>query len=425
MLSFSILKERMMFKTTRVFALTAIGCLAGAQGGCTSSPDSGWSSTATASAEDGEQPQPVEDWGIFGDGTGEAVTVEDEVPLEALDPVERATALRATAIDLLLQASQSADPLLRANAIESLHNAPHFAEQVVRRGIVDDNRGVRFVAAMTVGRLRLEHLAHLLEPMTRDESDSVRAAALYGLKRCGYTIDLNPIAGFLFSNDPEVKANAALVLGELGEPSAIPMLRAALGKGLERTSGIRSKLVDLQLAEAMVKLGEESEIEGIRAALFTPAEQGELTALAALMCGRLKDERVMVNLLDLATRSGNRRQPAEVRMAATMAAAQIDPAKAPIEVPLMFLKSDQPQLRLQAALTLGYIGGAEAERAVLQMMGDRSAMVQVASAGAVLQMQSVGRSLARGGSRDATAGSVDTNHSPRYKRELSQAGGNR
>ncbi len=418
-----------MNSTAHAWSFVAVlGCTAGLAA-CTSAQDADWSSTQSTysdPAQDETQPaQPQDDWGIFGDGTGTAATADAEIPLDALDPVERATALRATAVDLLLQASQSQDPLLRANAMESLHHSPQFAEQVVRRGIVDDNRGVRFVAAMTIGRLKMKHLAHLLEPMTNDESESVQAAALYGLKRCGFNIDLNPLGEFLFSNEPEVKANAALVLGELGDRSAIPMLRSALGKGMVRSSPIRAKLVDLQIAEAMVKLGKDTEVEGIRAALFSPAEQGELTALAAMILGRLHDEGAKPTLIDLATRSGERRQPAEVRMAATLAVAQIEPTQAPIQVPMLFLDSDRPGLRMQAALTLGFIGGAQAEKAVLRLMDDEDPLVQVASAGAVLQMQSRQGGFARGRAFDATTGSIDTNRSPRYKRELSQAGDNR
>lgn len=410
-------KEWMMIITRTMAAGIAAACCT-AVIGCTSAPETGWSTRAASLDEDGGR-----DTGVFGEGTG-PVAQDEEIPLDALTPEQRGQALRATAIDLLMQAAQSRSPQLRANAIEAMHSAPQFIEPLVRRGLVDENRGVRFVAAMTVGRLKLQHLAHLLEPMQQDESRSVQAAALYGLHQNGYTVDLNPIAEFLFSNDPEVKANAALILGELGDPSAVPMLRDALGQGLVRTSTVRARLVDLQIAEAMVKLGEEGEMNAIRAALFSPAEQGELTALAALICGRLKDEKSEPRLFHLATNSGERRQPAEVRMAATLALAQIRPDRAPAAVPIEYVRSDRPELRMQAALTMGAIESPDTQRPVVTMMGDSNPLVQVAAAGAVLEMQQ--RSIVADQTRwEGTAGSIDTNQSPRYKKELSQVGESR
>ncbi len=110
-------------------------------------------------------------------------------------------ALTATAVELLKQASESNNALLRANAIEGMHYAPEQLDPLVARGLVDHNRGVRFVAAMTIGEFRLDHLAHLLEPLLADPSDSVRAAAIYGLKSCGKPVDPSPLAAMIVSDD--------------------------------------------------------------------------------------------------------------------------------------------------------------------------------------------------------------------------------
>jgi hypothetical protein len=156
--------------------------------------------------------------------------------------------VREAAFDLLIQASNSAEPLLRANAIECLtwafpkgneqRDETHFTtmEYALRRGLGDENRGVRFVSAMAVGRMRMESLAPLTAPLKMDESESVQAAAMYALKRCGRRVDLTPLAAMMKSEDPEVRGNAALVLGELGEKSASGLLREGLGKMMERGS---------------------------------------------------------------------------------------------------------------------------------------------------------------------------------------------
>lgn len=293
---------------------------------------------------------------------------------------------RAAAISVLQEALGSDVALLRANAIEGMLNATPYVEEAVRRGLADENRGVRFVAAMGTGKMRLEHLSHLLEPLLTDPSDSVRAAAIYALNRCGRPVDLNPLAGMLRSSDPEVKGNAALVLGELGNASALPMLRRARGQGLARASSAQARIVDLQIAEAMVKLGADEELEGIRAALFVPPEQGELTALACLICGRVGDRGVINNLFELAGRTGDWQQSPEVRMAAATALGMLEPSRFPADVPRRYVNDERPELRAQAVLAMGHGGRQEDLPVLAAKLGDSNPMVQVSAAAAVLRI---------------------------------------
>ncbi|MCZ6446157.1 MAG: HEAT repeat domain-containing protein [Planctomycetota bacterium] len=329
-------------------------------------------------------------WSTKAESTSQSPIGPGRTPMSSVDQmaaVDVPEDLHDAAIDVLLRAAASTNELLRANAIEALHRAPAELEPVVRRGVVDENRGVRFVAAMTIGTLRMEQLAYLLEPLLSDESLSVRASAIFGLKRCGHRVDPTPLSAMIASDDPEVRGNAALVLGELGDPSAAPMIRQAVGKGMRRANEARVKMVNLQLAEAMVKLGLESEIEAIRAALFAPPEQGEIVALACMICGRLKDERVVANLIRLAHPRAPFQQPAEVRMAATWALARIDPTRATIDVPMEYTGIEQYQLRAQAALTLGEVADPAALPTLATMLDDPNPLVRVAAASAILQVQ--------------------------------------
>jgi len=311
-----------------------------------------------------------------------------------LDPpvVQTARTPQDRSVQVLLDAAAAPGPagaLLRANAIQGLVWAPEHLEPVVSAGLADDNRGVRFVAAMTVGEQRLEQLGHLLEPMLLDEAPSVRAAAMFGLHECGRRVDLTPLATMIMSDDPEVRGNAAMILGELGNTSAVPMLRHAVGRGMERVQSPRVRMVDLQLAEALVRLGETDEIEVVRASLFAPVEQGELTALACMICGRLDDGKAVPNLVRLAVEVGRFQQPAEVRMAATWALAGISPDLAEPAVPMEYVTSPMYPLRVQAALTLGKIGREASLPTLESMLGDENPLVQVAAATAILQIGNV------------------------------------
>ena len=307
--------------------------------------------------------------------------------------------LRAASISLLLQASESTNALLRANAIEAMHSAPHDLEPVVQRGLGDPNRAVRFVSAMSVGKLKLTSVANLLSPLLHDESQSVQAAAIYGMRRCGIKADLNPLAAMLRGEDAEVKGNAALVLGELGDPTAIAMLRDSVGRGLRRTPPARRKIVELQVAEAMVKLGAVGQVDAIRAALFAPAEEGELAALACQMCGTVKDGGALPDLQNIVRRSGRFARPPEVRMAAAQSIAEIEPSRTLFDVPLGFVGSERFELRAQAAHCLGVIAGVsgrpddEVMPSLTTLLNDSNPLVQVSAAGAILRLQVVRQAM--------------------------------
>jgi HEAT repeat protein len=290
------------------------------------------------------------------------------------------------AVDLLLTAAQADHPQLRHHALEALQPLPQTVAPLARQGLVDPNRAVRFAAVMTIGQLKLSEHAHLLEPLLQDESPSVQAAAIYALRRCGRKVNLNPLAAMIKSPDAEVRGNAAMVLGEIGDPSAAKLIQQAIGQRSARVPAARGKIVELQMAAALVKLGDDENLKVIRAALFAPEEQSEIAALACLLCGELGDASAIADLHNLTDPTeGFQRQP-EVRMAATQAMAMLDPRRAPLEVPSMYAVDEAPERRSQAATTLGVIGDPAALATLQAMMSDPDPLVQVAAAGAILKI---------------------------------------
>jgi HEAT repeat protein len=312
-------------------------------------------------------------------------------PATIAEVVDRG-ALERRALSIAEDASRSSSPLLRANGIEALVHAPASLDAAASRGLVDENRGVRFVAAMALGTAKRCDLAHLVEPLERDPSQSVRAAALATLQRCGRAPDLSPFASMVASDDPEVRANAYLALGAIGNRSAIDMVRESVGRGMNLADSTRVRAVELQAAECLVRLGRAEEIEPIRAALFAPAEQGGLTALAAQMVGRLQDERSRPMLERLVDADGPNGRAPEIRLAALEALGRLggDPARLVAAIrPFLVL---EPPLRAQAAFALASIqtpSGGEVDHEVLAHLGgllsDRDPVVQVAAANAVLK----------------------------------------
>ena len=98
---------------------------------------------------------------------------------------------------------------------------------------------------MAIARAQDRDLSLLVRPLLQDDSASVRAAAMLALARTGNSVDLSPLAAMLSENDAEVRGNAYLVLGELGNRSAVPLIRESLGRGMRLVNPVRARLVDL------------------------------------------------------------------------------------------------------------------------------------------------------------------------------------
>ncbi|MCH2133053.1 MAG: HEAT repeat domain-containing protein [Phycisphaerales bacterium] len=296
------------------------------------------------------------------------------------------TDLTNGALEVLKQASLSDDPLMRANAIEALQPTTEPLREAVLRGLVDSNEGVRFVAVMSIGRRNLCGVSHLLQPMLNDPSASVRAAAIYGLSSCGQDVDLNPLATTIFGDRASDRANAAMVLAELGNGSAIPLIRSGMGRDFKSYDPARSRTIDLMMAESLVRLGDRSELEAIRAAVFAPPEHSEMTALACQMLARLDDRTAIPNLHDLAAGTGPRQAGPELRLVAAASLATLDPKLVPMDLVIGQLGSEQPGVRMQVATVLGGLGSPDFEPQLSILLNDEDPRVQVAAAAALLQV---------------------------------------
>ena len=313
--------------------------------------------------------------------------------------VLRGTTPAARSTSWLLNAVVDSQPIVRATAFEALEGAPDALFEAAPFGLIDENRGVRFVAAMSIGDVGLAGLAPMVAPLLSDPSESVQAAAIYALNKIGEGADPSPLAAMVRSDDPEIRANAYLVLGLMGNPSAIPLIESTLGKGMRLVNPMRVRLTELQAAEALVLLGDQDDIEPIRAALFTPVEQGEITVLACDMLGRLGDEQARSMLFRMIAASGNQTRPPEIRMAAAAALFRLGPPlpEGLENLILSQVRDRDPRRRVQAAACLAVVPGPQALAALEGLLADGEPMVRTAAAGAI---------LSRNDSRQAAAAAV-------------------
>jgi len=300
--------------------------------------------------------------------------------------VSPASELRTLAIDRLMRLTEDPSPELRANAIEALIPVTSQVEPVIAIALTDPNPGVRSVAAMAAGRAQLVSLAPSIRMLINDKSPFVRVSALYALGIFGEDIDISEISVFLFEDpNPRVRSQAAFILGELGEQSAIPMLREAAVDPLSGASIIEKKLFRLQIAEALIKLGDEQSIDTIRAALY-PSRPDELeaTALAVQIIGQIRDEPSIDQLIYLADPDGDIPMPAEVRLGVASALAEMGHREGAF-VADEYMDNKIDTIRAQSAAVYGKTRDrGNLGKLEMMMLNDPSPLTQVAAAGAIV-----------------------------------------
>lgn len=304
------------------------------------------------------------------------------------DPVARSQ-LRERALDELMKAASSEWALERANAIEGLLEAPSRVEAIAAAGLKDENEGVRSVAAMVVGRARLGALGASVKPMLQDSSAYVRASAIFALTRLGESPDRTPLSDLLFDDrSTRKRAHAAFILGELGDKSALPMLSEAARQRTPGATQAEQKLLELQIAEAMVKLGERSQLDPIRAALLPSSpEMLESAALAAQIIGTLADRESIDRLINLSAYRGQQgtEPPAEVMLAVAGALSALGVPDGTF-VADRYVGSGQEAVRAQAAFVYGQIGRVDNLGKLELLLGDESGLTRVSAATAVLKV---------------------------------------
>ena len=144
---------------------------------------------------------------------------------------------------------------------------------------------------------------------------------------------------------------------------------------------IRVRLIDLAAAEALVKLGDEHEIEPIRAALFAPPEQSELTIVACEAIGRLKDEVSRPMLERLLSVQGDAKRSPEIRLAAATALMQLGgSANMAMLVTNEYITNKDPRIRAMVATLLRGTSSEQAVAALSSLIRDSDPTVQVAAA---------------------------------------------
>lgn len=295
----------------------------------------------------------------------------------SVDPAGLLAKLRPRAIDQVLESARCDDPYLRANALETAKNLPDRVVPLVHLGLEDEAAVVRFTALATVGKLRLAEVAVSTRGLLADDDFSVRAAAMFAMRQCGLPVDITPMAQMLASNEPNLRSNVAMLLGFMGDASAVPMLKEMANRPLPRATDLRAALVRIQIAEAILKLGDNSSLDAVRAGAYSTYD--EVRVLAVSIMGDIGDRRMIEAVRDVL-----HTPPLQVQVAAAVSLAKIGWPQG-LGVLIEAADSIVPMVRSQAAMGLAwYRHEADAVRAMTRLMEDKEEAVRLSAAAAVL-----------------------------------------
>ena len=322
------------------------------------------------------------------------------------------------ATSIIRSAGQSGSARQRLVALEGAQYAPDVAFEMCRNGLSDTNPAVRFGALVTLGKLEFRGLSDAAIDLLRDENESVRAAALFAAKKCGKEVDLSPLAGMLANGSSAARANAAMLVGQLGDPQAVEMLRDMAAQPMTRVSAAERTWVRLQYAEAIIRLApDDAEVLGsIRASLYSNLD--DVRVLAIQIIGEVGDRSVQGGLAHIIKRDN----PIQVKIAAAQALIRMGDGQAS-GVLLKATKYDERQLRAdlqkymqkndvagpeaeiirdlladdkarasaagevraQAAVGLAFVDSADAAQRLVALLDDPDPIVRIAAAGAILR----------------------------------------
>jgi len=315
----------------------------------------------------------------------------------AVDP--RKACIDATST--MRQAADDPDWVTRAVAIEALSQTMGAkAGPVFKEALRDKVPAVRFAAAMAIGDVRYTPAKPLLVDMAKKKDDSPHAepdkrvfcAVIYALHRMGDTRFTHELASLLFDQERDVRANAAMVMGKLGEPSARVPLKTRLEDELDPS-------VQLQFVEALAMLGDTQQAFTLESYTKNEFLEDRLDAISAM--ARLRPPRAVLVLRKML----DSRQPPPVRIAAAGALGRLGHADdrmyrlcvralekpkemlrrqkgAPDEIPGVEVRS----LQRLAAIALGWMNRQDAADVLHPLLRNSNGGVRVAAAMSLVRL---------------------------------------
>jgi len=297
---------------------------------------------------------------------------------------------------VLLQSAGDRDAAMRSHAIEGLAaTVGTEAGATYLQALDDENPAVQFAAALAVADTRYAPALGKLREMAkhgRGAGDKrVYCAVILALHCLGDDSQASDLGKLLFHREREVRMDAALAMGRMGEPSATGPLKTLLGN--EQDEGVR-----IQLTESLAMLGDTRSAEVIEA--YTKGYFLDLRLAAIPALARVGTGRARLALKELI----RKHHPARVRVSAAGELARMgqsnqamydlcmasvrDPQKVLIEAAAQSKRAadrDAASLRRLAILSLGWMKRDSAGTILHPRLKDRGD-VRVAAALSLMRL---------------------------------------
>lgn len=350
-------------------------------------------------------------------------------PRLAMDP-RRA---RIDARTALYQAADDPDVATRVHGIEAMAEVlGERASGVFVQNLDDASPVVRFAAAMAIGDIRHAQVKPKLLVMAGkgEPNKLVFIAVAYALARldCLSSAAGTELGKMLTDQEKDVRGQVALVMGKMGEVSAIAFLKAVL-------EDEREPMVRLQIIESLAMLGDERSASVLEAFTKSQFMDERLVAIPAMAKARYRRAPIILRgLLD-------DRQPPPVRVAAAGALAMlgevdgsgylfcVSAAQDPQRVlasayggARQVTPTDVTSLQGLAAISLGWMKQEGAVQVLHPLLQSKEGGVRVAAAMAILRLLGTDDLEAARPGRTGRPGSEDSSAPPKTPK-LRTAGG--
>lgn len=291
--------------------------------------------------------------------------------------------LQTKARQIIFDGLADPSPQIRANAVEVVATTRDIRLMPkVQSLLADKVIPVRFAAAMAVGDLEYALARDSVAGMLNDLNPNVRIAASYAMFRLGGPEHYETLRKSLDSQDQTVRANAALLLGKCGRQEAIEPLYGTL-----RRNDSSDKVV-AQAVEALAMLKDARIYSLLWTRLISAYVEDRVSGIRGMVALGTADARnAVVTMLD---------DPVpEVRLVAAGQLGKLgDPIGQPEVLAIMeknFASSTpqgRPQVKMLTALAIGEIGVPALTKHLPSLLKDKSKVVRLAAAKAILRSAS-------------------------------------
>ncbi len=286
--------------------------------------------------------------------------------------------LKSRALGIVREALSDESGVIRSHAIEIIVTTQRreLMPQVLKL-LGDEQIHVRFSAGVAVGDMEYAPGEYMIKPMLDDPNPNAGIAAAYALSRLGRGEYAKRIRDAAKSTNQTVRANAALLLGKLGDKNDLPLLYAVLR---DEVSADKAKF---QAVESIARLGDE---------------QIYKDKLWAMLISKYADDRVigirgmgLLNTVDAknAIITMLNDEVGEVRLCAAEQLAQMGDLAGEQEV-LAYFKTQSPDLNetsvanIMATMAIGRMATASGAKYLPKLLQSRSKVIRLTAAQSVL-----------------------------------------